>query len=144
MYGIDIAEEGVKKADQKLRDLKTCAALTTGSIFRVLPYDTDFFDGIISVKVLHHGRIEDIQKVIKEIERVLKPKGFIFVSVRKPASNQKRLCEKDPRTYVGKKGILHSMFTRPLLRKEFDNFAIHDLWVGSGGYYCLFGELKTG
>lgn len=145
VYGIDIADKGIQKAGQRLRNSGLHAVLTTGSIFRRLPYDTNFFDSIVSAKVLHHGRIEDIRKAIKEIKRVLKPEGVMYVSVRRPPSkNQGTSTEVAPRTYVRTTGIPHYMFNEKVLRKEFNNFAIHDLWVEKGGYYCLFGQLKRG
>ena len=144
VYGIDIADKGIHKADQRLRDSGLHVVLTTGSIFRTLPYDTSFFDSIVSAKVLHHGRIEDIRKAIKEMERVLKPEGVMYVSVRKPPSKMQGPREVAPRTYVRTTGIPHYMFNEKVLRKEFNNFAIHDLWVEKGGYFCLFGQLKGG
>lgn len=148
VYSIDISEVGVAAARTRLHTLGLHATLTTGSIFHELPYEDNFFEGIISVKVLHHGRIENIRKAIKEMERVLTPAGVIFVTVRKPVpKNQRRLSrEVAPRTCAPVQGrekdVVHYLFNRKLLRKEFKNFAIHELWVDSKGYYCLFGELK--
>lgn len=147
VYGIDISDVGVKTARSWLHKAGLHAVLMTGSIVELL-YEDNFFDGIICVKVLHHGRIESIQKAIKEMERVLKPGGVIFVTVRKPVPKDDwRVSRKiAPRTYVpveGKeKDVVHYLFNEKLLRKEFKNFFIHELWVDSHGYYCLFGELK--
>ena len=37
---------------------------------------------------MNHRKIRDIRKVIKEIERVLKPGGLIFITVRKQLSKK--------------------------------------------------------
>ncbi|MGD2251117.1 MAG: class I SAM-dependent methyltransferase [Candidatus Methanofastidiosia archaeon] len=143
VYGIDISDEGIKKADQKVRNSGFHAVLTTGSIYHKLPYQTNFFDSIISTKVLHNGRIKNIRNAIKELERVLKPEGVIFVSVRKvPSKSQKKWEEVAPQTYIRTTGIPYYMFNEELLRKEFTNFTILNFWMEKGGYYCLFGKLK--
>ena len=146
VYGIDISPEGIKKAAQQLHDLHLRATLTTGSIYRTLPYDSNFFDSVISIRVLHHGRIEAIRKAIKEIERVVNPNGFIFVTVRKrtPKKQRRPFKEIAPRTYVPleglEKGVVHYLFTKEILKKEFKAFNIHDIWVDSKKYYGLLGQ----
>lgn len=148
VYGIDISTEGIKIAEQKLRDLNLCASLTTGSVYCTLPYESDFFDSIISIRVLHHQRIENIRKAIKEMERVVTPGGLIFVTVKKRVSEKQRVPFREiaPRTFVKLEGyekdVVHYLFNKDLLRTEFKGFRIHDLWVDSKSYYCLLGELK--
>ncbi len=148
VYGIDIAEEGVKKAETLLKEKGLHANVRVGSVSK-LPYEDNFFDGIISVRVIHHGRIDAVRKTIEEIERVLKPGGFVFVAVRKKVKKSERrpFREVAPRTYVPiegrEKDIVHYLFTKELLRKEFKHFRIHGLWVDSSKYYCLLGELKA-
>jgi ubiquinone/menaquinone biosynthesis C-methylase UbiE len=143
VYGIDISDEGIHKAGQKVHNSGHHAVLTTGSIFHKLPYQTNFFDSIISTKVLHNGRIKDIRNAIKESERVLKPQGVIFVSVRKTsAKNHTTWKEVAPQTYIRTAGIPYYMFNEKLLRKEFKNFTILNFWVEREGHLCLFGKLK--
>jgi len=99
--------------------------------------------------VLHHAKIEDIREAIREIQRVLKPRGLIFITVRKRILKKRRLKFKtlDSRTYIpvegDEKGLIHYLFNKRLFRKEFRNFEIHDIWVDQENYYCLLGELKT-
>jgi len=148
VWGIDISEEAIKKARSHLENMKLNAHLTVGSIYKPLPYENSFFDALICTRALHHAKIRDIRKAIKEIERVLKSRGLVFVTVRKKIVKDRRLPFRDvgPRIYVpleGKeKGLIHYLFNRELLRKEFKSFKIHDLWVDSHDYYCLLGELK--
>lgn len=52
-----------------------------------------------------------------------------------------------PRTYIpiegGEKGLIHYLFNKESIRKEFNNFKIHDIWVDSvGRHYCFLAELK--
>jgi 2-polyprenyl-3-methyl-5-hydroxy-6-metoxy-1,4-benzoquinol methylase len=148
VYGIDISEQGIKKAKETMQNIGLSATLTTGSIFGELPYNDNFFDSIISIRVLHHGRIENIRKAIKEIERVVTPNGFVFVTVKKRTARKKMLPFKEiaPRTYIKLEGVekdvVHYLFNKKLLIYEFRTFKICDLWVDSSNYYCLLGKLK--
>lgn len=153
LYGIDISEEGIKKAESLLQDRSLHANFTVGSMYKKLPYEDGFFDAVVCIRALHHGRIENIQKAISEIERVLKPNGLVYATVRKRIPKNRILPHRyiAPRTYVpleGKeKGLVHYLFNKNLLKKEFRNFEILDLWIDYGpkyweSYYCLLGKLK--
>ncbi|MFX1293574.1 MAG: class I SAM-dependent methyltransferase [Promethearchaeota archaeon] len=153
VYGIDFSEEGIKSAISLLQEKNIQANLIVGSMFEKLPYENDFFDALISIRSLYHGTIENIRNAIQEIERVLKPNGFIFITVRKKIPNEMRLPFRivAPQTYIpleGKeKGVIHYLFNKNSLLNEFKGFKIHKFWIASGpkeweAYYCLLGELK--
>jgi len=155
VYGIDIAPEGIRIAKQWLRKEKLKANLKVSSVYKKLPYKASFFDSIVSTQVIHHAKIEMIRKVIKEIERILKPRGLIFVTVRKRGTKKEISKEKlwkikfiAPRTFIPlsheEKGLIHYLFNKKLLRREFKNFKIHNIWISSNKrHYCLLGELKA-
>lgn len=153
VYGLDVAEEGIKITRDWLKKENLKAHLKVGDIYQKLPYKDDFFDAIISTQTLHHQRIGKIRKLIREIERILKPKGLIFVTVTKKKT-KKELPKKGlwkikmiaPRTFIPldyeEKELIHYWFNKKILRKEFKNFKIYDVWVDSKHHYALFGELK--
>jgi len=161
VYGIDIAEEGIKITKAWLKENNLKANLKIGSVYKKLPYKDNFFDAIISVQTLHHAKIEKIRKLIREMERILKPGGLIFISVRKALevkgwSKNKIVVHRfknrkikykvvGPRIYVpiegGEKGLTHFCFNRELIKKEFKNFKISDIWIKKG-HYCFLGKLK--
>jgi ubiquinone/menaquinone biosynthesis C-methylase UbiE len=162
VYGIDIAKEGmnITKAWLKKEHLK--ANLKIGSIYKKLPYPDDFFEAVISTLTIHHSRIENIRKAIKEVGRVLKPNGLIFMTFRKRRFKEKwpknTIIEKygkqkvrykvlGPNSYVpiegGEKGLIHYLFTKESLKKEFKDFKIYNIGVDSDGRnYSLLGEIK--
>ena len=154
VYGIDIAPKGVKITKDWLKKEKLKANLKVGNIYKKLPYPNHFFDALISTQTLHHNRINNIRKLIKEIERVLKTNGLIFVTVSKKGSKKAIPKEKmwqikfiAPRTFVplshDEKGLIHYRFNKKLLRKEFKNFKIYDIWIeAKGRHYCLLAKLK--
>jgi len=161
VYGIDIAKRGIEIARKWLKKEGSRANLKIGDIYKKLPYQDSFFDAIISTQVIHHARIDAIRKAIKEIERILKPSGLIFITVRKALrvkgwrknkivihrfKNKKtRYKVVGPRIYTaiegGEKGLIHFCFNKKWIRKEFKNFKISDIWIKKG-HYCFLGELK--
>ena len=88
-YGIDIARHGIKIARDWLKKERLKANLEIGDIYKKLPYKDNFFDAIIGIKTLHHEKIENIRKLIKEVKRILKPGGLIFITGhRKPPKKE--------------------------------------------------------
>ncbi|MDD4900656.1 MAG: class I SAM-dependent methyltransferase [Patescibacteria group bacterium] len=161
VYGIDIAAEGIRQAKQWLKSENLKASLKIGSIYQRLPYNDNFFDAIISTLTIHHQKIENIRKAICEIERILKPGGFIFINVRKrkfrkfysageivekyggQKTNYKVIA---PNTYVpvsgDEQGLTHYLFNKKTINKEFRNFK-PEIWVDKKArHYCFFGRLK--
>ena len=149
VYGIDLAETGIKLAKDWLDKKGLNADLKIGSVYKKLPYNTAFFDAVISTRVIHHARIIEIRKAIREIHRVLKPGGLIFITVRKrtPKKRRAKFMTLDSRTYVpvegDEKGLIHYLFNKRILKKEFSSFRIHDIWVDRENYYCLLGEARV-
>ena len=150
-FGIDIAERAIELAQRWLTEKELRAELEVGSIFERFPYEDDFFDAIVTTKAINHGRIEDIRKSIKEIERVLKPKGLIFGEVskgRKVRESKRQMVLYptskivDSRTVITTEGIIHYQFNKAILMNEFKNFRILDFWLDSQAYYCFIGELN--
>ena len=153
VYGIDIAEEGIKIARKWLKGEKLKAKLKTGSIYKKLPYKSNFFDAVVSVQVLQHGKLNQIKKGIEEIERVLKPGGLIFITLCGRYSKGKvRYCviktarKVAPRTYVPTIGneasVTHYVYDKATIKSHYKNFKIIDLWRDKKDYYCFLGELK--
>jgi len=165
VYGIDISLAGIRITKEWLKKEKLKANLKIGDIYKKLPYKDNFFDAIISTNVLHHAKIEKIRKLIKEMERILKLKGLIFVMVRKAlkveewrknkivihryktGKNIKKVKYRvvGKRIYMpiegGEKGLIHFCFNKKLIKKEFKNFKIPKIW-NKYGRHCFLGELK--
>ncbi len=79
--GIDISFEGIKKAkyfaEIELGDSKLCNFAVTNAEY--LPFKNEIFDRISVISVLEH--IPNDELTIKEIARIMKPNGKVFVSV---------------------------------------------------------------
>lgn len=148
VFGIDSSRVGknVTIALLKKRELK--AKLILGDIYEKLPYGDNFFDAIVSTQTLHHERIGKIRKLISETERILKPDGFVFITVLNLKAVEKSLLKKiGPQTFVylhgHDKGVPHYMFNRTNLHKELADFKILDIRLEKKrNHYCLLGQLK--
>ena len=89
-----------------------------------------------------------IKFCISEIERVLKHKGIIFITIS--ANKYKGRASKfempEARTYIPldglEKGLPHFIYTKVLIRKDFKNFQILSLHKDKGDHWCILGRLK--
>lgn len=81
IYGIDFSEKMIKYANKKAESIGINYECIVGDADR-LPYENNFFDNVIAIAVIHciEGE-ENRDKTIKEIYRVLKKKGKIFIKV---------------------------------------------------------------
>ncbi len=148
VYGIDMAKSGIKISEKWLDNEGLKADLKMGDIYGKLPYKSSFFDAIVSTQTLHHEKIEKIRKLIKEMERILKINGLIFITVFDlkcvPNKNKKQIA---PKTFILLKGndigVPHYSFNKDMLKEEFKDFKILNIWHESvGRNYCLLGQKK--
>lgn len=80
-YGIDISKDGIEYTQKILKHYKLKANLKVATVDNI-PYEDDYFDGIICDGVLYYCNINEIHDAAKEIFRVLKPSGKAFIVVR--------------------------------------------------------------
>ncbi len=149
VYGMDNSPSGLKKTKEKLKQHKLKAKLKNADCFKTYPYKDNSVDAVISVQVIHHAKIKNIKKCISEITRVLKPKGYVFVTVTKckyHKSTGTKMKMIEPNTYIMlsgfEKGIPHHIFSVARLREYFNKFKILDIWTDKADHYCLLGQLK--
>ena len=152
--GIDIAPAGIAliRKQLKQKDKNRCA-LKRGDIFAKLPYKDASFDAVVSVQVLQHSTEKSIQRAITEIERVLRPEGFLFVTLCGRLSKGKvRYClvktakKIAPRTYIptigDEKRLNTFIYDKKTLMKHYRNFRLIKLFRDANDYYCFFGQKK--
>ncbi len=81
VYGFDEDEDAIENNRQILRKEELKADLRVWDMTKPLPYRDVFFDAALAVRVIHHTNINNIAKIAHELDRVLKPKGFLFLQV---------------------------------------------------------------
>jgi len=151
VYGLDKSPKGLEIAKNWLDEEKLSAKLTHQRIDQKFPYENDFFDVIISIQVIHHNLMKEILFSVKEIERVLKPKGFIFITV--PflqafiVKNSKwKLKKVEKRTYIPQsgpeKGLPHHFFTIAELKRVFSAFELLEIYIDKTNHRAILGKKK--
>lgn len=150
VYGTDSAKEGINLTKKWLKQLNLKAHLKITSFFKRFPFKNNFFEAVISIWAIHHGKEKQIKYCIKEIERVLKPQGLIFIAITSTIKGRpiEKIKKIEPHTYVVlkglEKGISHHIFTKNMVKEYFKNFEILDLHLDKLKHWCILGISKKG
>lgn len=147
VYGFDVSRTGVIYTKKWLKKEKLNAKVIVHEMTKKFPYPDNFFDAVISIQVIHHNKLNKVRKTIREIKRVLRKNGMIFISV---ATSKKLLNKKykkiAPGTYIhldGKeKGLVHYYFNKKKIYEEFRDFKIRNIHIDSNDIFCILGEKK--
>ena len=85
-----------------------------------LPYKDSFFDAVIIIRALYHARIPTINKIAKDIVRIVRPGGYIYIESWQKSDGSKTKFTKteEKGTYKVGKGYYH-IFTSNELKNLF-------------------------
>jgi SAM-dependent methyltransferase len=140
--GIDHSPAGIALTQSWLHAEGLSAMLCVGDIMEPLPYKDACFDAVISTQVIHHAVLATIKRLIKEIERVLKDEGFVFITVPKLRNQGTRFEQIEPDTFIPldgpEKGLPHHYFTPEELQEVFGNLTVMDIHLDSVDHHCLW------
>ncbi|MFA6408621.1 MAG: class I SAM-dependent methyltransferase [Gammaproteobacteria bacterium] len=146
VFALDNSEEAIKESKNWLAKESLKADFIKQEMTEHWPYADNFFDAILSVNVIHHGRISEIQKVIAEIERTLRPGGVVVVSMPKKRNQAERFEKVEKRTFVPldgcEKGLPHHYFTKLELHAFFSAFKYRSIKMDNTDHCFLFGIRK--
>ena len=151
VYGLDKSPKGLEIAKNWLDEEKLSAKLTHQRIDQRFPYENEFFDVVISIQVIHHNLTKKILFSVKEIERVLKTKGFIFITVPflqafNLRKDKWKLKKVEKRTYIPQsgpeKGLPHHFFTTAELKRVFSAFELLEIYIDKTNHRAIFGKKK--
>ncbi len=78
-YGVEIDPKAIFEAREFEYENKIDLNIRNGDMTN-LDFDDNYFDFVYSYNSIFHMRKEDVEKSIKELKRVLKPNGLIFVN----------------------------------------------------------------
>ncbi len=151
--GIDNAPIGIKILKKELIKKGISAEIKVADFHRHLKFKNACFDAAIAVQAIQHGREYQVKKSIKELSRILKKKGVIFVTLCGRFSKSKtRYClvktakKVAHNTFIptegNEKGLSHIIYNKKLIKEHFNKFKILNLWKDSKDYYCFLGEKK--
>lgn len=77
VIGVDLSEEFIKSCKKFFKNKKNSNLNFITNNSQKLNFKNESFDIILMVDVIHH--LENIQKIFKELNRVLKPRGRIII-----------------------------------------------------------------
>lgn len=78
VHGIEISETAVTKAKENAKKAGVEVDFVKGNV-QNLPFDENYFDFIYDRGCLHHQYDKEMKKYLSEVNRVLKPKGRMFL-----------------------------------------------------------------
>lgn len=124
VYGCDSSKSALEIAKEVLKEVEFKKCDMTK-----LPYDNNFFDGVLCHFVIQHGKIRDVKKAISEIYRVLKGNGFLYLSVPSIKHPEYFTGEEiEPNTKINIDAIdgalPHHYFTKEELEEMLDKFEL--------------------
>jgi ubiquinone/menaquinone biosynthesis C-methylase UbiE len=127
VVALDISETALKTLEGRLKTASIANVTLVKHEMLKLPFIDDYFDGVICTNVLHHGRLVEIKRSIREIHRVLRGGASAFVVALSMADYRRgngRRLERNTYlfTYGEERGIIHHFFSRQELHSCFRNF----------------------
>jgi SAM-dependent methyltransferase len=82
-YGIEITQEMVDLVKKSLTDLKINSEIKVGTNDSI-PFDSNFFDYLVSWNACYYmGQSRNFDSYVKEFSRILKPNGYLVLSIPK-------------------------------------------------------------
>ena len=133
-YGIDISENAIKFAKQYIKEWSIYAEIKHYD-GKKITYPNKYFDFIISLGVLDHMKFSDSLLLIDEVYRVLKPKGFLCLSLHSTRdSNYKIGKEIDKNSFIVEKGnfelgLTQHYYNEKEIKKLLENFKIEKVFL---------------
>jgi tellurite methyltransferase len=152
VYAFDASPKALSMTQDWLKEENLEANLCEHQMENPFPYEDNVFDAVISIQVIHHNLMKNIRRTIKEIERVLRPGGILFVTFPVlhpgPVSEEDdwKLVEVEEGTYIPQRGwesgIPHHYFTLEEISIEFHSFDIHDIYLDETEHRCVIARLR--
>lgn len=147
-YGFDQSERAIKRAIELLQAERLRADLKVWNMtVHPLPYQDEFFDAVLAVRVIHHAKLATINAIAKEIDRITAKGGYLYLQVpteqkaRRLMEEEKQKCERlEERTFLplegDEAGVVHHYFTSEELLSLFKTYNLKDLRT-SNDHYCF-------
>ena len=150
-FGVDISFAGLHQTRQWLGSERLNGALLLADTRVLLPLQDNSMDAVLSTQVIHHAFLKTVEGTAREISRIVRPGGLIFISV--PAWRAleddglgEPSQEVEPRTYIPTSGteigLPHHLFHQDELPGLFPDFQVRDLWTIDERIIILKAEKK--
>jgi len=145
VYATDISLTGIDIAKKKAGSLNINNIHFKQHDMRSIPFSNNFFNAVICIWTIYHGKLDEIRKTVNEIWRVLKPNGMVitdFLSISDSTYGIGKEIERN--TFLGAKGkeedVPHHYSTREELIRLFLEFRELKIRLSSNSYVDERGE----
>ena len=108
--GLDPSAEGIALARHWLAEEGLAADLQRGSMTDPLPYPQACVDAVLAVQVIHPAILATIRRGVHAIARVLRPGGFVFVTVPQ-LKNQAQAFQEVELTQIPDNPLVYNRFS---------------------------------
>jgi SAM-dependent methyltransferase len=150
VYGLDASPKALEISSDWLEQEGKSCDLKLQRVEHKLPYENEFFDAIISIQVIHHNLLEEIKFTIKEMERILKSKGLVYITYPLYGLGSKlerwELKKVEKGTFIPQDGpeagLPHHFFTEEEIYELFGSFTILELYNDKTKHKALLAEKK--
>jgi ubiquinone/menaquinone biosynthesis C-methylase UbiE len=129
VVALDVSETALKILEDRLRTASIDNVTLVKHEMWELPFVDNYFDGVVCTNVLHHGKLVEIKRAVRELHRVMRRGSSAFIIALSEADFRKgngKMLERN--TYVftrgEERGIIHHFFTNHELRSSFRRFKI--------------------
>ncbi len=141
VFGLDSSPTGLSYTLKVLNEKGLTANLTLHDMSS-LPYHNMYFDAVISIQVIHHNNVDGIRKTVREIRRVLREGGLLWVTVpaskNEPSMSQAKV---EPGTFIPmdgpERGLPHHYFKHKELLGLFRGFSLLDLHIDTVNHFSV-------
>jgi len=87
LFGMDIAPGSVEFCRERLRRFDLTGDFRQGD-FRKIPFEADMFHGIVCISALDHVTLTGAGEALKEMRRVLEPRGCMLLTFDPPGRDE--------------------------------------------------------
>ena len=150
IFGFDASPKAISIAKEWLAEENLNVEIKLNRMEAKFPYDDNFFDAIISIQVIHHNKMKDILNTVREIKRVLRKGGIIFITFPRLEGRGDLedwdLEEIEKNTYIPQagqeKGLPHHFFTIEEIYDVFSSFNLSELYNDRKRHKAILGFKK--
>ena len=150
IYGFDASPKAISIAKEWLAEENLNVKIKLNRMEAKFPYADNFFDAVISIQVIHHNKMKDILMTVREIERVLRKGGVIFITFPRLEGrgglDDWKLKEVERGTYIPQagqeKGLPHHFFTMEEIHDVFSSFNLLEIYNDRKRHRAILGIKK--
>jgi ubiquinone/menaquinone biosynthesis C-methylase UbiE len=92
VFGIDVSKKSIELAKSSLKNDNLSFFIYDG---KRIPFKDSYFDAVILSCVLHHIKPRERDSILKELKRVVKKEGFLFIFEHNPLNPLTRYVVKN-------------------------------------------------